>query len=248
MKRKKIIYLPYHNQSLLTQKDTPENSENQKVGHYDFLKYPFSQKGERRIRIRGTRRKKERAYQEIKKLIDEGTTSTSELASRLGKSTRQTRRLIKKMASLGLIKLDPQTGMLVKKRPTRTEVLTKDRFTKIPEIEKWMGDCIARDVQPITISQYMHGLKSMLILTKTTPKEIIKSKKEALEFWAKFMVAFRQQNPEKGTHRYRVAFKNFLASFDITFAPRMGKMYGLSSAHDKHGCMQYSKDCITENL
>lgn len=199
------------------------------------MKYPFSQKGERRIRIRGTRRKKERAYLEIKKLIDKGTTSTSELASKLGTSTRQTRRHIKNMASLGLIKLDPQTGMLVKKRPTHAELLSRDRFTKIPEIEKWINDCIARDVQPSTISQYMHGLKSMLILTKTTPKDIIKSKKDALEIWAKFMVEFRKQNAKKGTQRYRVSFKNFLASFEITFAPRMGKMYGLSSAHDKHG-------------
>jgi len=139
------------------------------------------------------------------------------------------------MARLGLIKLDPQTGRLVKKRLSHVESLSKNRFTKIPEIEKWMNDCIARDVRSSTISQYMQCLKSILILTKTTPKEIIKSKKDALEIWAKFMVEFRKQNAEKGTHRYRVSFKNFLASFDITFAPRMGKMYGLSSAHDKYG-------------
>lgn len=207
----------------------------QKIGHEDFLKYPFFQKGERRIKLRGVRRKKERVYREIKEIIDKGTTSTTELASILGKSTRQTRRLIGNMARLGLVKIDSETGRLVKKRLSFFELLSKNKFTKIPEIEKWINDCIARDVQPSTISHYLYSVKYILILTKTTPKEVIKSKKDAVEIWAKFMVEFRKQNRTRGTQHYRVSFKNFLASFDITFAPRMGKMYGLSSSHDKYG-------------
>jgi len=206
-----------------------------KVGHEDFLKYPFFQKGGRRIRLHGTRRKKERVYLEMKNLIDKGITSTNELASRLGKSTKQTRRYIKDMARFGLVKLDPETGMLVKKRLSHIELLSRDRFTKIPEIEKWINDCIARDLQPSTVSHYLKAVKTILLLTKTTPKEVIKSKKDAIEIWAKFMVEFRKQNPARGTQYYRVSFKNFLASFEITFAPRMGKMYGLSSSHDKYG-------------
>ncbi|MDE1831604.1 MAG: hypothetical protein KGI02_04440 [Thaumarchaeota archaeon] len=134
-----------------------------------------------------------------------------------------------------VVKLDPETGMLVKKRLPDYELLSKDEFTKIPEIEKWINDCIACDVQPSTISQYVKCVKSILSLTKTIPKDVIKSKKDAVEIWAKFMVGFRKQNPARGTQYYRVSFKNLLASFEITFAPRMGKMYGLSSSHDKYG-------------
>ncbi|MHB8547471.1 MAG: hypothetical protein ACYDAJ_11980 [Nitrosotalea sp.] len=61
-------------------------------------------------------------------------------------------------------------------------------------------------------------------MTKTIPKNVIRSKKDAIETWVRFMIEFRKQNPTRGTHRYRVSFKNFLASFDITFAPRMGKI------------------------
>jgi DNA-binding transcriptional regulator YhcF (GntR family) len=199
------------------------------------LKYPFFQKGDHRIRLHGIRRKKERVYLEIKDLIDKGTTSITELGSRLGKSTRQIRRYIKDMARLGMIKLDPETGRLVKKRLTDCELLSKDEFTKITEIEKWINDCIARDVQPSTISQYVKCLKSILTTTKTIPKDVVKSKKDAVEIWAKFMVEFRKQNPARGTQYYRVSFKNFLSSFEITFAPREGKMYGLSSSHDRYG-------------
>lgn len=134
-----------------------------------------------------------------------------------------------------MIQLDPETRMLVKKRMCDYELFSKDEFVKIPEIEKWINDCIARDVQPSTISQYLKCVKSILTLTKTIPKDIIKSKKYAVEVWARFMVEFRKQNPARGTQYYRVSFKNFLASFEITFAPHMGKMYGLSSSHDKYG-------------
>ncbi|MDE1873224.1 MAG: hypothetical protein KGH99_07085 [Thaumarchaeota archaeon] len=64
------------------------------IGHENFFKYPFSQ-NTRRVRFHGKRTEKELVYFKIKDLIDEGITSTGELALRLGKSTRQTRRYLK---------------------------------------------------------------------------------------------------------------------------------------------------------
>ena len=139
------------------------------------------------------------------------------------------------MASRGMVKLNPETRLLVKANVSSYESLPKNEFAKIPEIAKWMNDCIARDVKPATISQYVKCVKSILVLAKTTPKKVIKSKKDAIEIWTRFMVEFRRKNPTRGNQYYRVSFKNFLSSFDITFAPRMGKIYGLSSAHDKYG-------------
>lgn len=186
-------------------------------------------------KISRRQRREERLFLKLKNMIDHETTSVTELSGRIGRSTRQTRRYIKKMASLGMVKLDPKTRMLVKIKEMNFDFISKSDFAKISEISKWIDDCIARDVSPYTISQYLNSVKSIFRLTKTIPKNVTKSKKDAIEVWVRFMVEFRKQNPTRGTHHYRVSFKNFLASFDITFAPQMGKIYGLSSSHDRYG-------------
>ncbi|MEO9307159.1 MAG: hypothetical protein ABI342_02465 [Nitrososphaera sp.] len=186
-------------------------------------------------KISRKQRRQEKLFLKLKNMIDNETTSITELAGKIGKSRRHTRRYIAKMASLGMVRLNPGTGTLVKTKEINFDSISKTNFRKIPEISKWIKDCISRDVSPLTISQYLNSVKYILRLTKTIPKNVIKSKKDAIETWVKFMVEFRKQHPDRGNHCYRVSFKNFLASFDITFAARMGKMHGLSSSHDRYG-------------
>lgn len=166
-------------------------------------------------------------------LVTKGITSTNQLAIELDKSSRHVRRYLKIMAVLGMVKLDKQTGRLVKNR-TIQEPTSLDVFFKIPEIVKWHDDCIARQVRPRTIRQYLLTVRYILSTINATPKNVISSKKSAIEYWTRFIVEYRKKYPSKGTHHFRVSFKNFLASFDIVFPPRMGKVYGLSSAHDSY--------------
>lgn len=169
----------------------------------------------------------------MKRLIDDGITSTTDLARILGRSSKQIRRYLANMSVMQMIQLDPQTGRLVKKE--RTKLLPEGDFTEIPEVLKWTDDCIARGVKPRTIAQYVRCVRHIFDTIKVNPKDVISSKKSAIEFWTKFMVEFRKKNPEKGNHGYRTSFRNFLSSHDIIFPPRMGKVYGLSSAHDNYG-------------
>ncbi len=162
-------------------------------------------------KITRRQRREERLFLKLKNMIDHETTSVTELSGKIGRSTRQTRRYIKKMASLGMVKLDPKTRMLVKTKEMNFDSISKSNFAKIPEISKWIRDCISRDVSPYTISHYLNSVKFILCLTKAIPKNVIKSKKDAIETWVRFMVEFRKQNPTRGTQHYRVSFKNFLA-------------------------------------
>jgi DNA-binding transcriptional regulator YhcF (GntR family) len=224
--------------------------DNQKVNYMDFENGELVlKKQERRIRLHGVRRKKERAYLEIKELIDKDLTSTNELALRLSKSSRQIRRYLKNMALLGIVKLDKHTGRLVKKN-INYRCITRDSFSKIPVIVKWQDDCIAREVKPKTRRKYLLDVKRIFHMVNENPKKTASSKKSALEFWTKFIVEFRKKYPTRGTHNFRVSYKNFLASFDIVFPPRMGKVYGLSSAHDNYGSYAgiYLLSDITEEI
>jgi DNA-binding transcriptional regulator YhcF (GntR family) len=129
--------------------------DNQKVNYMDFENGELVlKKQERRIRLHGVRRKKERAYLEIKELIDKDLTSTNELALRLSKSSRQIRRYLKNMALLGIVKLDKHTGRLVKKN-INYRCITRDSFSKIPVIVKWQDDCIAREVKPKVMPSHL---------------------------------------------------------------------------------------------
>ncbi|MHB8547331.1 MAG: hypothetical protein ACYDAJ_11240 [Nitrosotalea sp.] len=65
-------------------------------------------------KITRRQRREERLFLKLKNLIDHETTSVNELSGEIDRSTRQTRRYIIKMTSLGVVKLDPKTGMLVK--------------------------------------------------------------------------------------------------------------------------------------
>lgn len=214
------------------------------IGHDNFLKYPFSQNS-KRIRFHGKRIEKELVYFKIKDLVNEGVTSTNELASRLGKSTRQTRRYLKKMARFRMVKLDQKSGRLLKEGINYRKI-SQDKFVQIPEIAKWVDDCIARQVAPGTLKQYVSSIKYIFGTIRANPKNVISSKGTAIEFWTKFIVEYRKQNPSRGTHNLRVSYRNFLASYEIVFPTRMGKMYGLSSAHDNYGA--YAGVCLDGSI
>lgn len=217
----------------MEQKRGPENQQSGKIGHYENLKYPFFKKSGHRTRLLSGK-KKDRAFLEIKKLIDKDVTSTSELAARLGRSTRQISRYLKAMAAHGTITLDKNTGRLVKSAITDRSIL-KTKFVENTVIAKWTDDCIARQVKPITIGHYVSSVRYMFNLIQANPIDVVSSKQSAIEFWTKFMVEYRKRNPTKGNQGYRTSFRNFLSSHEIIFAPKMGKVYGLSSAHDNYG-------------
>ena len=190
-----------------------------------------------RTRLSGYNADKNLLY--CKRLIDSGTTSTSDLAILLQKSKKQTRRYIKKLAQKGLASLDSKTGRLQKTisqcLKAQYEALSDGEFRQLPEIQKWINDCIARGLHPKTIANMANSIKRLCNLVRIYPKQLTISKKSATDLWLRFAVEFRKQYPTKGTHIYRVSFKNFLASFDITFGHGMCKVHGLSSAHDRFG-------------
>lgn len=43
-----------------------------------------------------------------------------------------------------MVRLNPETGTLVKTREINFESISKRDFRKIPEISKWIKDCISR--------------------------------------------------------------------------------------------------------
>lgn len=136
-----------------------------------------------------------------------------------------------------------------KKNDIQFQWLVENQFAKIPVIAKWVNDCVARDVESDTIYQYVRAIRYMFNMVKADPKDVVASKKSAMEFWTKFKVQYRMKNPQKGNRVYRVSFRNLLASHDIVFAPRMTNMYGLSSAHDNlgaHAGVSFSPEIIAE--
>ena len=233
----------------MEQSVTPNQQIIAQIGHDEnFCRYPFS-KNTRRVKFHGRRTEKELLYFKIKDLINTGTTSTNELALQLGKSTKQTRRYLKAMARLRMIRLYAKSGRLIKEG-INYRMLSKDAFSKIPEISKWIDDCIVRQIAPRTIQGYIQSVRYMFGVVRAKPVNVISSRNAAIEFWTKFIVSYKKQFPHKGTRNYRVSYRNFLASFDIVFPTRMGKIYGLSSAHDNFG--GYAGVCfssqVTEDL
>lgn len=229
------------------QESRKENQQQNEKGHYEnFLKYPFFKKsgGKRWI----TRRRKDRAFLEVKKLIDSGVTSVNDLAALTGRERRQVRRYLEAMAARGMIRLDKNTGRLVHK-PTINKFVLRTRFAQNPVIVKWVDDCIARQVKPSTIQRYVSSARYIFNLIETDPKDAVVSKNSAITLWTRFMVEYRKRNPTKGTQGYRTSYRNLLSSHEIVFAPRMGKVYGLSSSHDGfglHAGVHFSSDIISE--
>ena len=113
--------------------------------------------------------------------------------------------------------------------------LSDNEFAKIPEIAKWMNECIARELSPNTIYHYFSTVRYMFNLIKVEVKDVLSSKEAALDFWTKFRVEYRKKHPQNGTHAFRVSYRNLLSSHDIFLNFGMAKLHGLSSAHDDLG-------------
>src|SRR5574337_1560912 len=90
--------------------------------------------GYSRIRIskkkkkRLSKKRQEELFLILKRFIDQGNTSILKLSHEINKSTRQTRRYINIMANRGMIKLNPETGLLVKANVSSYESLPKNEF------------------------------------------------------------------------------------------------------------------------
>ncbi len=171
------------------------------IGHENFCRYSFSKT--RRVKFHGKRTEKELVYFKIKDLINQGVTSTSELALNINKSTRQTRRYLKAMARLRMVKLYVKTGRLIKEG-INYRSLSKDTFSKIPEISRGIDDCIARQIAPRTIQGYIQSVRYMFGVVKAKPSNVVSSKNNAIEFWTKFIVSYKKYFPSKGTRNIQV--------------------------------------------
>ena len=173
----------------------------------------------------------------IKDLFDDGIIRTKDISEKISRSERQTRRYLVQMSRQKIISLTDSKRLVksqdqIKKYHYNT--LSKDKFVQLPEIKQWIDGCLARGLKFKTISSYISYAKFIFNFMSESPQNVLSSKKDAIRFWIKFAADFRIYHPSKGTQSYRVTYKNLLASHNIFFANRMGKIYGLSSAHDRY--------------
>ena len=97
-------------------------------------------------RLHGKKITKDELHAYVKRLMDnEEITQTCELSKRIGKTPKTVRRIILEMESKGLVEFNSK-GRLLKtlerKQKDEYEFLTTNKFSKIPEIQKWINDCI----------------------------------------------------------------------------------------------------------
>ena len=173
---------------------------------------------------------------QINELISDGVIRTKDISEKINRSERQTRRYLVAMSKQKMITLTDSQRLeksqdQIQKHHFNT--ISRDRFVQIPEIKKWIDGCLARGLKFKTISRYISYAKFIFNFMSENPSNVLLSKDEAIKFWVSFAADFRRHSPSKGTQCYRVTYKNLLAAHNIFFANRMGKMYGLSSAHDK---------------
>jgi len=191
------------------------------------------------IRLHGKRVTESELFDYILKLIEKGTTSTTEIADTIGKDYRTARRYLIKMGDQNLIILDKETGRLAKTvqqdSAEQYKKLSTDEFAQIPEIAIWIKKCIARNVSPKGIRTMIGTNRKIFDLMKTHPKTILHSKKSAVEFWQNYTVESKTLTGKaKMSQQDRVHFKNLLDAHDITFGHGMGKADGLGSEHDSY--------------
>lgn len=172
----------------------------------------------------------------IKDLVDDGVIRTKDIAEKINRSDRQTRRYLVEMSKNKMISLTDSKRMDTSKEQIQRHhynTISRDTFVRIPEIKLWIDGCLARGLKFQTISRYISNAKFIFNFMYESPSNVLASKDEAIKFWITFAAELRRHFPSKGTQCYRVTFKNLLAAHNIVFAHRMGKMYGLSSAHDR---------------
>lgn len=173
----------------------------------------------------------------IKDLISDGIIRTKDISEKINRSERQTRRYLVEMSKQKMLiltdskRLDKSQDQIQKHN---FNTLTRDCFVQIPEIKQWIDGCLARGLKFQTISRYISYAKFIFNFMSESPSNVLNSKDNAIKFWISFAADFRRYSPSKGTQSYRVTYKNLLAAHNIFFANRMGKIYGLSSAHDRY--------------
>ncbi len=174
---------------------------------------------------------------QIKDMIQDGTIRTKDIAESINRTERQTRRYLVEMSKMKMIhltdskRLDKSQDQIQK---YHFNTITRDSFVQIPEIKQWIDGCLARGLKFKTISRYISYAKFIFNFMFENPSNVLDSKDNAIKFWISFAADFRRHSPSKGTQCYRVTFKNLLAAHNIFFANRMGKIYGLSSSHDRY--------------
>lgn len=185
----------------------------------------------------------------IKEMMQDGVVRTKDIATTINRTERQTRRYLIEMSKMKMIqlteskRLDKTSDQLKKQH---FHILSKDEFVTIPEIRRWVDGCIARGVKATTINVLRNHLKFIFNYMSESPCNVLCSKKDALDFWVRFASEFRQSRPTVGTHNYRAAYRNLLAAHDITFANRMGAVYGLSAKNDREA--QYAGVHLTSKV
>ncbi|MHB8545629.1 MAG: site-specific integrase [Nitrosotalea sp.] len=188
------------------------------------------------IRLFGKKVTEQELFTYIKKRIDAGIDGTSELGAEIGKEPRQTRRYLVKMAELGLVLLDPNSGRVTKTsfqdQVDKMEKLNMDKFLQNPTIKEWYEKTSA-NVKADTLSSYVSSLKSIFKEMPENPKAIVASRSNALQYWQNFRTQWKQKTGKSNvSHELRVAFRSFLGANEISFANKEGKKFGLGSEHD----------------
>lgn len=140
------------------------------------------------------------------------------------------------MAELGMVTLDPNSGRVIKtslqEQLDKMEKLDMDKFLQNPTIKEWYEKTSA-NVKADTLSSYVSSLKGIFKLVPENPKAIVASRSNALQYWNNFQIAYKQKTGRtKVSHEMRVGFRSLLGAFEISFANKEGKKFGLGSEHD----------------
>jgi hypothetical protein len=186
---------------------------------------------------------------QIKELLDDRIIRTKDISEKISRSEHQTRRYLVQMSKQKMISLSDSKRIQKSQDQIQKyhyHALSKDQFVQIPQIKQWIDGCLARGLKFKTISNYVSYAKFIFNFMSESPQNVLSSKENAIKFWVTFAADFRRYNPTKGTQSYRVTYKNLLASHNIFFANRMGKIYGLSSSHDRYA--PYAGVCFTSEI
>jgi len=190
----------------------------------------------RAIRLHGKKVSWSELCNYILDLIEnEKITGTDALSKQLGKTPKQTRRYLLKMAQDGKITLDADTGRLEKTQKAvnheKFERLQKSDFGKIREIGRWFGNLTCK---PAVAANYQYSLKRIFDKIMVNPSAALASKQAFIETWKTFK-DFNDADMGVGHDQcYRIAFRSLGDEFDYHINLALGKKIGLTSKHDSY--------------